>query len=224
MGGVITGCLFSLLWLKALNLNPLRLTTLGILTLGVYLNMFYTNASAEFDFLTLRPLIMLRSFAYAAISIPLMVILHDIMPFQIFFMGLSVFNMFHMIVGGVAGAAAYSHGLEYYMTDYLSRYAEYFDHIALSSGRLGFGEKMEFFERGLMIMSVKQIYGWVAYLCLTVGLVMFLFKVPLIRKGYRQMKSWKAVSKTLRRRIRREDKSIATAQNSPKGAMFHENA
>lgn len=53
---------------------------------------------------------------------------------------------------------------------------------------------------------------------------MLLFNVPLISKGYRQMKSWKAVGKTLRKRIRREDKSIATAQNSPKGAMFHENA
>ena len=169
--------------------------------------MFYCVASDEFDFRTLRPLIMFRSVAYAAISISLMVILQDIMPFHIFFMAFSIFNMFHMIIGGVAGAAAYSYGLEFYMADNMSRYSEFFDHISLGLGGLTFGEKIEMFERGLMIVSINQIYGWAAYLCLTVGLVLLLYKVPLVRKGYRKMLGWRDVGYGLRKRFKNEEQS-----------------
>ena len=41
---------------------------------------------------------------------------HD---FQHFFQGLSVFNMLHMVVGGVVGAAVYAQGLAYYVPDNL---------------------------------------------------------------------------------------------------------
>lgn len=205
--GVIIGCLLSLLWMKVLSLNAFRLTTVGFLLLGAYLILFYTTASTEFDFRSLRLLVTLRTVAYAFISISLMVILNDIMTFQTFFMALSVFNMFHMIIGGVIGSAVYSHGLDYYMADNLSRYAEYFDHVSLSQDTLHFGEKMELFTRGLMLVSIKQIYGWIAYGCIFTGLAMLTYKVPLLRKGYKRMQGWVEVGKRLGRKLRSEAKA-----------------
>lgn len=202
--GVVVGCLFALVWMKLLNLNAFRLTTIGFVVLGVYLVLFYLTVSAEFDFRSLRPLVVLRSFAYAVLSASLMYILECIMTFQTFFMALSVFNMFHMIIGGAIGCALYSYGLDFYMADNFSRYASFFDHVALSRDTLGFGEKMGLFERGLMIMSVKQIYGWVAYVCLSVGLVLMLYKVPLVRQTYKRMQAWRDVGKRMVRRLERE--------------------
>ena len=41
------------------------------------------------------------------------------MTFQHFFQGLGVFNMLHMVVGGVLGCAVYAQGLAYYVPDNL---------------------------------------------------------------------------------------------------------
>lgn len=203
--GVVIGCLFALLWMKVLSLNAFRLTTVGLLILAAYLVLFYVTVSAEFDFRSLRLLVMLRTVAYAVISASLMVILNDLMTFQTFFMALSVFNMFHMIVGGVIGAAVYSYGLDYYMADNLSRYAEYFDHVTLSRGAMDFHARMEIFERGLMIVSIKQIYGWVAYGCIFTGLAMLAYKVPWVKRGYKRMQGWRDAGLRLLRHLRRRD-------------------
>lgn len=202
--GVVAGCLFALAWMKGLNLNAFRLTTIGFIALGAYLILFYNNLSADFDFRTLRPLLLLRTFSYAIISASLMVILEDLMTFETFFMALSVFNMFHMIVGGLLGSAVYSYGMDYYMADYFSRYAEFFDHVSLSSDTIAFGEKMELFSHGLMIMTIKQIYGWAAYGCLFVGFSLLIYKVPMFRSGYRKMKSWRQVGASVGKRLARE--------------------
>ncbi len=49
-----------------------------------------------------------RGFAYAVLSATFMVCLEEIMTFRHFFQALSVFNMLHMVVGGVLGAAVYA--------------------------------------------------------------------------------------------------------------------
>lgn len=202
--GCVLGCVVSLLWMKVWGLNALRLTTLGFWVVGGYLVWFYVSVSSEFEFGVLGGVVMARSFGYAVISVSLMVILHDLMTFETFFMALSVFNMFHMIVGGVVGGALYSYGLDYYVGDFMGRYGEMFDHVAMSRDVLGFGERVGMVGRGVVIMAVKELYGWGAYGCLLVGFVLLCYKVPLFRSTYRRMKSWGRVWCEVSGRLRRE--------------------
>lgn len=195
--GVITGCLFALLWLKVLQLNTLRLVTVGFFLLAAYLIMFYTTLQTELNIEMLRLPIMARSIAYAVISAALMVLLEDIMTFQTFFMALSVFNMAHMIIGGVIGAALYSRGLDHFMADNMVRYAQYFDHISMSQNHMSMGEMTEMFSKSMMVVSIKQLYGIVAYACIGIGLLLLLVKVPLIKRGYKRMQYWRDVGKRL---------------------------
>lgn len=57
------------------------------------------------------------------------------MTFQHFFQGLSVFNMLHMVVGGVLGCAVYAQGLAYYVPDNLARYGSAIDMCLSAAAR-----------------------------------------------------------------------------------------
>lgn len=207
--GVVAGCLLSILWMKTLNLNPFRLTTLALGLLTVYVLLFYTNIAADFDFRTLRTLILFRTMAYAMIGASLMFILEQLCSFEIFFMALSVFNMFHMLIGGVVGAAIYSYGIDYYMADNFSRYAAYFDHISLSRSHLPFEAVMGEASRTMMFVSIKQILGWIAYACIGSLLIMLLYKVPAVRSSYKRMRTWTAVARGVIKREKRRKASAA---------------
>lgn len=183
--GVVIGCVFALVWMHCLRLNELRLVTVGFFLLAAYVVVFYQTVAADFDFRTLRLLIFLRTMAYALLSASAMVILNRLTTFQTFFMALSVFNMFHMIIGGAVGSAVYSYALDYYMADNFSRYAEFFDHLTLSRMNAPFGQVMEGAGHTLMFVSIKQILGWVAYACVASGLILLLYKVPVIKKSYK---------------------------------------
>ncbi len=195
--GVIVGCLFSLVWLKVFGRDTYRLATLGLFVLAAYMIVCYSTFDADFDPRSFTLPILLRAFASAVVSISLMNFVNNIMTFQTFFMALSVFNMIHMLIGGVMGAAFYSHQLNALMADYLSRYSEFFDHISLSQSHVGFDQQMHLTERSLMIMSIKTLYGWAAYACIASGLVMLLYKVPILRKSYRRMKTWQKYGKQM---------------------------
>ena len=207
--GVVLGCAFSYVWMKKLGLSYLRLTTIGFLTLAAYLIIFYTTVQPGLNIEAFRLPLVLRSFAYAALSISLMTMLHDMMTFETFFQALSLFNMTHMIIGGVLGAAVYTQGFKFYIQDNLVRYAESFDHIAVSRSPIGFAERMEAILHNIEVMSIKQLYGWVAYACIAVGLTLLLYKVPLVRVGFKKMKNWKDVGRKLRRKVRRAEGSAA---------------
>ena len=102
--------------------NYVRLVIVGFIGLIGYLIGFYLTLSTDIHISQLYLPTVCRGFAYAILSATFMVCLEEIMTFQHFFQGLSVFNMLHMVVGGVVGAAVYAQGLAYYVPDNLDRY------------------------------------------------------------------------------------------------------
>ena len=89
--------------------------------------------------------------------------------------------MLHMVVGGVVGAAVYAQGLAYYVPDNLARYGSAIDHVAFSSSPFNLGHYMEEFISQMMEISIKQIYGWVAYACIFLFLLLLLYDFPARR-------------------------------------------
>ena len=191
LAGAVAGCLFSWWWMHMRRFNYLRLIIAGISGIIFYLLWYYFMISSDIRISFLYVPTAVRGFAYAVLSATFMVCLEEIMSFRHFFQALSVFNMLHMVVGGVVGAAVYSRGLSVLMSDNISRYGSAVDMVALSaeSPVPGF---MEEFMRGMMEISIKQIYGWAAYAAVLLFLLFLLYDMP-VRRRLKLMPLWRAV-------------------------------
>ena len=135
---------------------------------------------------------MCRGFAYAVLSATFMTCLEEIMTFQHFFQALSVFNMLHMVIGGVVGAAIYTQELSHYVADNMARYGSAIDRVAFSRAPFQLGHYMEGFVSAMMEISIKQIYGWVLYACLFLLLLFLLYDAP-VRRDLKQTPSWRGL-------------------------------
>ena len=170
-------------------------------SIGLPLSVSYAVVCFRIGGFTSSSIIMyawsLSAFAYAVLSATFMVCLEEIMTFQHFFQGLSVFNMLHMVVGGVVGAAVYAQGLAYYVPDNLARYGSAIDHVAFSSSPFNLGHYMEEFISQMMEISIKQIYGWVAYACIFLFLLLLLYDFPA-RRSLKNIPSWKEVAREVK--------------------------
>ena len=196
--GVLLGCIFSYWWMHIKRLNYLRLIIVGFGGLICYLVGYYLTIDSNIHLSQLYLPVACRGFAYAVLSITFMVTLEEIMTFQHFFQSLSVFNMLHMVVGGVLGAAAYTQGLSHYVADNLARYGSHLDSVSLSRTPLALGQFMDGFISQMMEISVKQIYGWVAYACLFVFLLLLLWDAPVRRSRLKEMPRWKDVGREVK--------------------------
>ena len=107
LAGVLAGCLFAYWWMHIRRFNYLRLIVIGLGGIIGYLLGNYFLISSDIHISQLYLPIFCRGFAYAVLSATFMTCLEEIMSFQHFFQALSVFNMLHMVMGGVIGAAIY---------------------------------------------------------------------------------------------------------------------
>ena len=196
LAGVLSGCLFAYWWMHVRRFNYLRLIIIGLCGILCYLVGSYFLISPDIHVSQLYPPIFCRGFAYAVLSATFMTCLEEIMSFQHFFQALSVFNMLHMVMGGVVGAALYTRGLAYYVPDNLARYGAALDHVAVSRLSVCLPHTVETFVSQIMEISIKQLYGWTAYACLFLLLLFLLYDAP-IRREMKLMPSWQKVRKVV---------------------------
>ena len=196
LAGVLSGCLFAYWWMHIKRFHYLRLIIIGLCGIAGYLSGSYFLISADIHIAQLYPLVFCRGFAYAVLSATFMTCLEEIMSFQHFFQALSVFNMLHMVMGGVVGAAIYTRGLAYYLPDNMARYGAAIDRVASSRMSVSVPQYMETFMSQMTEISVKQLYGWAAYACLFLLLLFLLYDAP-IRRELKLMPSWRKVRKVV---------------------------
>ncbi len=196
LAGVLAGCLFAYWWMHVKRFNYLRLIIAGLGGIICYLLGSYFLLSTDIHISQFYLPVFYRSFAYAVLSATFMTCLEEIMSFQHFFQALSVFNMLHMVMGGVIGAAIYTRGLAYYLPDNIARYGAAIDHVASSGMPASMPHYMETFLTQMTEISVKQMYGWAAYACIFLFLLSLLYDAP-IRKELKRMPNWQKVRKMI---------------------------
>lgn len=170
--GVIAGGAFSFWWIRLKHYNPYKLIAIGFLLCTVYAHGIYGGISEQMACSTLYVPLILRGAGYCVLSVVLMWSLNEMVPFEHFFQGLSLFNTFHMWLGSNIGSAVYTELLQHQMTDNASRY--------LMSPT---------FEQ-LTAISIKQIYGGMALLLWALTLLFLLWDMPWVRTSVRKMPSW----------------------------------
>ena len=111
--------------------------------------------------------------------------------------------MLHMVIGGVVGAAFYSRGLSYFISDNITRYGAAVDDVAISRDPAQMGGFIESFMTGIMEVSVKQLYGVAAYACILLLLLFLLYDAP-VRRRLKLMPAWRTVRDEIAASLRRE--------------------
>ena len=192
LAGCLAGCLFACWWMHVRRLPYVRLIVVGLAGVGGYLLGLYFIISKDIALSQLYVPMACRGFGYAVLSVVFMTCLEEVMSFQHFFQTLSVFNMLHMVVGGVMGAALYTQGLHYYVADNLARYGAAVDSVAVGTLPVGLPRYMETFMQAVTAVSIKQLYGWAAYACCALLLLFLLYDSPL-RRDTKLMPAWQQV-------------------------------
>lgn len=202
--GIWAGCLFSLGWLKLMRWNVYKLIALALFFFSLYAGGFYFLVDAGLGIDQLRVPILCRGFSYALLCISFMWCLHEVMSFEHFFQALSVFNVLHMLLGGLVGAALHAYGLRYYVADGFARYSQWVDAVGLSEKSAQLGDVMSRLVEGLLAQSVKIMFGWTLFVALFLCALMLLWDIPMVRHQIKHMPSWPKVGMREWRKFRRQ--------------------
>ncbi|MGN0213459.1 MAG: hypothetical protein ACI4AH_01465 [Muribaculaceae bacterium] len=192
--GNMCGCVFSLVWLqKVMRMSFIRLGIIGSVMLLAYLVMMYCIVSPAINIEALYVPLFCRGFAYTTLSIVFMASLHNVMDFNHFFQGLSVFNMIHMAIGSCLGCAICAKLFGIYVADGFMRYTS----SALwlhGSTSINF----DLLPSNMLLQGIKSVYGWACYACIALVIGFLLFDSP-IRRHRSYMLPWRFVGRTIKR-------------------------
>lgn len=226
--GIWAGCLFSLGWLKIMRWNAYRLMAVALLVFALYAGGFYFTVDSSISITQLRLPLVCRGFAYAVLSISLMWCLECIMSFQHFFQALSLFNVLHMLIGGLVGSALHAHGLKYYIADGFARCSGYVDAVRASALGVDVGAAAEGMVEAFMAQSVKILFGWTLIAALFFAILMLLWDIPEVRRNIRRipewstvgMRVWRAYSRQRRlHRLRRQRRELGNTGKAGVGGV-----
>ena len=201
--GIWAGCLFSLGWLKLMRWNVYRLIAVALLFFAIYTGGFYFLIDESINIELLHIPIICRGFSYAVLCVAFMWCLHAIMSFEHFFQALSVFNVLHMLLGGLVGAALHAFGLKYYVADGFARYSQYVDSVSISARHTNFEELMQHLVEGLLAQAVKIEFGWTLLASLLLAMLMLLWDIPMVRHPIKHIPTWPSVGMGVWRKYQR---------------------
>lgn len=206
--GIWAGCLFSLGWLKLMLMrwNVYKLIAVGLLVFCLYAGGFYFLVDSSVHIGQLRLPIVCRGFSYTVLCVAFMWCLHQVMSFQHFFQALSVFNVLHMMVGGLVGAALHGHGMKYYVADAFARYSGSLDAVRLGSRFHVPPDYIGHLVENFMAQSVKILFGWTLFAGLFFALLMLLWDIPAVRHNVKRFQTWPKVGTQVLRGFRRSQR------------------
>ena len=202
--GIVAGCLFSMGWLKLMRWNVYKLIALALVAFCIYAGGFYVLVDSNISIEQLRIPILWRGFSYAVLCISFMWCLHAIMSFEHFFQALSVFNVLHMFVGGLVGAALHSRGMKYYVADGFARSSGYVDSVRLSARAVDLPQMMNGIVEGFLAQSVKILFGWTLIAGLFFAALMLLWDIPMVRHQVKHIPAWPVVGMRVLRGVQRQ--------------------
>lgn len=201
--GVVIGALIALWWLKVMRWGYTRLVVLGCVALIAYLGGIYFLISPHITREMLAFPLICRGMATSIMSITFLSAFRDSVPFPLFFQALCVFQGIHLVVGGLIGSAIYGRGLSVLMADNLARYGFYLDDLSLSSYNVSdYGVIIGHLAENCLLISIKQIYGWILYVAVGLTLLFLLYDAPARRHPGR-MPDWRNVGRRISVRVKR---------------------
>lgn len=179
-GAVIMGCLFCLLWCKVLHWKYTRLLTIGVAAMVGYPVMMYSLIDQGLPIERLYLPTALRSFGNAIFFCMLTVYLEELMPFQHFFMGLTMAGIIRNGPVATMCSGLFSFGIRHQMADNMAR-------------------GLPYDATQLLMISVRQLYGITCLIGIAVLLIFLIWDIEPVRSTLKKMPSWNFVGKMMKR-------------------------
>lgn len=186
IAGYAIGCVFCVIWIKVFRLRYTRLLSLGTVLLLAYQLMMYFLVSPGLNMERLYLPTLTRTSGYAIFFVVLTIYLEEVMPFQHFFMGMTVCGFIRNGFGTSIASAIYAYSLRYYVADW--------------NASPGPGIDMAAFYDPL-ISGIKTLYGWTCFFGCAVLLLYLLHHVDPVRNTFKLMTSWRAVGRSVRLKL-----------------------
>ena len=184
-GAVIMGCLFCLLWCKVLHWKYTRLLTIGVAAMVGYPVMMYFLIDQGLPIERLYLPTALRSFGNAIFFCMLTVYLEELMPFQHFFMGLTMAGIIRNGPVSTMCSGLFSFGIRHQMADNMAR-------------------GLPYDATQLLMISVRQLYGITCLIGIAVLLIFLIWDIEPVRSTLKKMPSWNFVGKMMKKRAKKE--------------------
>ena len=178
--GAIVGCLFCLFWCKVLRLKYTRLLTLGVAAMVCYPVMMYFLIDPGLPIEALYAPTFLRSFGNAIFFCMLTIYLEELMPFQHFFMGLTMAGIIRNGPVSTMCSGLYSFALRRQMADNMAR-------------------GLPYDASQLLMISVRSLYGVTCLVGIAVLLVFLVWDIQPVRSTLKKMPAWNFVGRKMKK-------------------------
>ena len=190
--GMYTGILLDLYWLKVRKWKIWKLFGIAFISIAFYGMLMYFTLDINAYIEQYRLAIFLRGFAYAILSPALMWALNESVPsLEQFFMGLFVFNVLHMYLAGAAGYGIYSTIFSHFMNENMMSYGQQLTLTHLDMAHFNLGEFIgNDFLHSMMMVTIKQVYGYVIWFALALAAIFLLCDIPAVRTNIRKVPRW----------------------------------
>jgi len=180
--GTISGCLFVIVWVKALRLKFTRLLTLGAILLLLYEAALYFTVSPGVNIEALIPPTLCRTFGVALFFTALTIYLEEMMPFHQFFMGITMIGFIRTGGAETVCSGLFSYAMRHHVADNLARGLPY-DAAQLT------------------MLSLKQLFGAASLAAAAVALAFLLWNIQPLRSTMRRIPYWNAVGRVAKKSL-----------------------
>lgn len=185
IGGNVTGCLFCLWWMKLTRQAYTRLLTIGFAFLLCYQVAMYFMVSPGLNIEMLWAPTFLRSFGYTIFFVTMTLYLEELMPFQHFFMGLTICGFIRNGLVSTVTEGVYSYLLRYHVMDNLVSAHPYTPEMSLLTG-------------------IKQLFGVTCLGGSFFLLLLMLWHVSPVRSTLKRLPYWGKLGQAMRKELGRE--------------------
>ena len=180
--GTICGCMFVMFWIKVLRQKFTRLLTVGLMALLAYEVQMYLMVTPGLDIESLFLPIFCRTFGVAIFFTALTIYLEELMPFQHFFMGLTMVGFIRNGVVDTICSGIYSFSLRHHIAENFSR-------------------AMPYDATQVILVSLKQLFGVTCIIATVVLLIFLVWDIQPVRDTLKRMPYWNVVGRLLRRQM-----------------------
>ena len=200
--GVILGCGFSYLWIHVLRLSYVRVIAIGFAAMVLSQILLYFLIAPGVDIEKFYMPTILRNFGFAINFASLTIYMEELMPFQHFFMGLTMMGFVRTGAGQAFSGAVYSYALRWAMADNTARYSGILNDVHIYGHDIG--RTISSFMQQMLLISSKQIYGITCFVGIFLVLFMLMYSVP-VRSTLKKMPYWNQIGKQVKKQMNKSE-------------------
>jgi hypothetical protein len=198
--GIIIGALFTYQTFALRKWRYKTMTVIAFLAIISYLMLFYFTLDYNLPKESLMLSIFLRSFGYVVVAICFLTALCRV-PFLYFFETVSVQAFVSAGLGEALGTTVLGHALKVVMKKNEMLLGANLDNVNILATRLSKGELYGALQQQALMVSMKELYGWLVLISLFCLLV-FIVKESSIRPKFAIHPKFRTIRRSIKHELR----------------------